>query len=78
MVLIKILRGQAGVRYAVAGYYQGLWGVRQFGMYDSTRHYVANVLALKKAHQPRVEPRLSHALATPGTLPRWAAPCDHA
>lgn len=49
VVLIKILRGQAGVRYAVAGYYQGLWGVRQFGMYDSTRHYVANVLALKKA-----------------------------
>lgn len=48
VALIKILRGQASLRYAVAGYYQGLWGVRQFGMYDSTRHYVANVLALKK------------------------------
>lgn len=48
VVLIKILRQQAGPRYAIAGYYQGLAGVRRHGMYESTKHYVANVLALKK------------------------------
>jgi LysM repeat protein len=48
VVLIKILRQQAGPRYAIAGYYQGLAGVRRYGMYESTKHYVANVLALKK------------------------------
>ncbi|HWD69401.1 MAG TPA: transglycosylase SLT domain-containing protein [Solirubrobacteraceae bacterium] len=31
---------------AVAGYYQGLASVRRFGMYPSTQHYVANVMAL--------------------------------
>lgn len=31
---------------AVAGYYQGLASVRRFGMYASTRHYVADVMAL--------------------------------
>lgn len=48
VVLIKLLREDAGVRYTVAGYYQGLAGVRRFGMYDSTKRYVATVLALKK------------------------------
>jgi hypothetical protein len=33
---------------AVAGYYQGLAGVRRHGMYDDTRRYVANVLALRR------------------------------
>ncbi len=47
VVLIKVLREQAGPRYAVAGYYQGLGGVRKYGMYDSTKLYLANVLALK-------------------------------
>jgi N-acetylmuramoyl-L-alanine amidase len=31
---------------AVAGYYQGLSSVKRFGMYRSTRRYVANVMAL--------------------------------
>jgi len=33
---------------AAAGYYQGLASVRSQGMYASTRHYVANVLALRQ------------------------------
>ena len=49
VVLIKVLRSQAKLKRAVAGYYQGLAGVRQYGMYRSTKRYVANVLALKKA-----------------------------
>jgi LysM repeat protein len=48
VVLIRTLRSQARLKWAVAGYYQGLGGVRQYGMYDSTKHYVANVLHLKK------------------------------
>lgn len=31
----------------LAGYYQGLASVRRHGMYDDTRRYIANVLALK-------------------------------
>jgi soluble lytic murein transglycosylase-like protein len=31
---------------AVAGYFQGLASIKRFGMYPSTRHYVANVMAL--------------------------------
>ena len=49
VVLIKVLREQTKVKYTVAGYYQGLAGVRRYGMYDSTKRYVANVLAIKKA-----------------------------
>jgi N-acetylmuramoyl-L-alanine amidase len=41
----------ASTRRAVAGYYQGLGGVREHGMYDDTRAYVANVLALKRAFE---------------------------
>jgi len=48
VVLLKLLRQQAGPRHAVAGYYQGLAGVREHGMYRSTKHYVANVMALKR------------------------------
>jgi soluble lytic murein transglycosylase-like protein len=32
---------------AIAGYYQGLGSVRTRGMFDDTRHYVANVQALE-------------------------------
>ncbi len=46
--LIRILRKEARPRIAIAGYYQGLAGVRKYGMYPSTKLYVANVLALKK------------------------------
>ncbi|MGN6576497.1 MAG: transglycosylase SLT domain-containing protein [Nocardioides sp.] len=48
VVLIRTLRSQAKLKWAVAGYYQGLGGVRAYGMYDSTKHYVANVLHIKK------------------------------
>jgi hypothetical protein len=49
VVLIKLLRNSASRRHAIAGYYQGLAGVRRHGMYPSTKRYVANVLALKRA-----------------------------
>jgi LysM repeat protein len=48
VVLIKVLRDQAGLKHTIAGYYQGLASVQAFGMYDSTRGYVRNVLAIKK------------------------------
>jgi N-acetylmuramoyl-L-alanine amidase len=48
VVLLKLLQDQARPRVAVAGYYQGLAGVRRHGMYDDTKRYVANVLALKR------------------------------
>lgn len=48
VALISTLRDQAGLKHAVAGYYQGLAGVRRHGMYPSTKQYVANVLYLKK------------------------------
>jgi LysM repeat protein len=47
-LLSVLLRETDGnVRVAVAGYYQGLASVRQRGMYDDTKRYVANVLALR-------------------------------
>lgn len=46
--LIRILRDEARPKVAVAGYYQGLAGVRRHGMYPSTKAYVANVMALKR------------------------------
>jgi LysM repeat protein len=48
VLLIRTLRSQAGLKHAVAGYYQGLAGVQRDGMYPSTKRYVANVLHLKK------------------------------
>lgn len=35
-------------RHQVAAYYQGLGAVRRHGLYDDTRAYVANVLAIKR------------------------------
>jgi len=49
VVLLSELTDAAPTRRAVAGYYQGLAGVRAHGMYDDTRAYVADVLALKRA-----------------------------
>jgi LysM repeat protein len=49
VVLLAELTEAADRRHAVAGYYQGLAGVRAHGMYDDTRAYVANVLALQRA-----------------------------
>lgn len=51
VVYLKLLRSQAPRRVAVAGYYQGLAGVRRHGMYSDTVRYVANVLALKRAFE---------------------------
>lgn len=48
VVLLRWLRDEAGPRVAVAGYYQGLAGVRRHGMYPSTKRYVANVHYLRK------------------------------
>jgi len=47
-LLAVLLRETGGsMRMAAAGYYQGLASVRQRGMYDDTKRYVANVLALR-------------------------------
>jgi hypothetical protein len=48
MYLARLLRETNGdVRLAAAGYYQGLSSVRARGMFDDTRKYVDNVLALR-------------------------------
>lgn len=47
VVLLDVLRSQARRKVAVAGYYQGLAGVRRHGMYRDTRRYVRNVVALQ-------------------------------
>lgn len=44
-VLLRETKGNAAK--AVAGYYQGLASVQSRGMYDDTKRYVANVLALR-------------------------------
>jgi N-acetylmuramoyl-L-alanine amidase len=44
-VLLRETKGNE--RLAAAGYYQGLASVRSRGMYDDTKQYVANVLALR-------------------------------
>jgi LysM repeat protein len=38
----------AGVHDGLAGYYQGLTSVRQRGLFDDTRAYVRNILALRR------------------------------
>ncbi|MGZ4500721.1 MAG: lytic transglycosylase [Nocardioidaceae bacterium] len=48
VVLIEWLRARASYKHTIAGYYQGLGSVRQHGMYDSTKQYVASVIAIKK------------------------------
>lgn len=48
VVYLKVLRAQAPLRIAVAGYYQGLAGVRRNGMYPDTKRYVANILSLRR------------------------------
>lgn len=48
VLLLDLLVEQARPRRALAGYYQGLEGVRRHGMYADTKRYVANVLALKR------------------------------
>ncbi len=46
VMLLKVLRSQAGEATAIAGYYQGLASVRSNGMLPDTRRYVASVTSL--------------------------------
>ena len=47
VVLLDRLTGAAQLDIAVAGYYQGLGGVRRNGMYPDTKLYVKNVMRIK-------------------------------
>jgi LysM repeat protein len=47
VVLLSRLTGAAKLDIAVAGYYQGLGGVKKNGMYPDTKLYVKNVLRIK-------------------------------
>ncbi|MGC4944137.1 LysM peptidoglycan-binding domain-containing protein [Kribbella sp. DT2] len=47
VVLLEMLTGAAKLDVAVAGYYQGLGGVRRNGMYADTKQYVKSVLQIK-------------------------------
>ena len=47
VVLLSRLTGAAQLNIAVAGYYQGLGGVKKNGMYADTKAYVKNVLRIK-------------------------------
>ena len=47
VVLLDRLTGAAQLDIAVAGYYQGLGGVKKNGMYPDTKQYVKNVLRIK-------------------------------
>ncbi|MEV6268365.1 LysM peptidoglycan-binding domain-containing protein [Kribbella sp. NPDC051936] len=47
VVLLSRLTGAARLDIAVAGYYQGLGGVKKNGMYPDTKLYVKNVLRIK-------------------------------
>ncbi|HET6296702.1 MAG TPA: LysM peptidoglycan-binding domain-containing protein [Kribbella sp.] len=49
VVLLDRLTAAAKLDIAVAGYYQGLGGVKRNGMYPDTKVYVKNVLRLKAA-----------------------------
>jgi soluble lytic murein transglycosylase-like protein len=47
VLIIRALQATADSReQAIAGYYQGIYSVRTKGMYEDTKRYVANVLAI--------------------------------
>ena len=47
VLIIRALQASADSReQAIAGYYQGIDSVRTKGLYDDTKSYVANVLAI--------------------------------
>lgn len=48
VILRALKRSAKNQDQAIAGYYQGLYSVQKKGMYDETKRYVANVLALMK------------------------------
>ncbi|MGH3386773.1 MAG: LysM peptidoglycan-binding domain-containing protein [Nocardioidaceae bacterium] len=56
VVLLKFLQDRTSTPRALAGYYQGLAAVEKHGLYDDTKQYVRNVLAIKrrfeKGHYP--------------------------
>jgi soluble lytic murein transglycosylase-like protein len=48
LYLAQLLKETGGdERMAAAGYYQGLASVRERGLFDDTRRYVDNVMALR-------------------------------
>jgi soluble lytic murein transglycosylase-like protein len=49
VVLFKVLRDMASYRRSIGGYYQGLSSIQHHGMYRSTRHYVRNVIAIRRS-----------------------------
>lgn len=52
VLLIRVLRGMTHSQKAqIAAYYQGIGAVQRGVMYDDTRHYVANVKAIKRLLQ---------------------------
>jgi soluble lytic murein transglycosylase-like protein len=57
VVLLDRLTGAAKLDIAVAGYYQGLGGVRKNGMYPDTKRYVKNVLRIKSQLEHGWSPR---------------------
>jgi LysM repeat protein len=57
VVLLDRLTAAAKLDMAVAGYYQGLGGVRRNGMYPDTKQYVKNVLRIKAQLERGWNPR---------------------
>ncbi|WP_112240401.1 lytic transglycosylase [Kribbella monticola] len=57
VVLLDRLTAAAKLDIAVAGYYQGLGGVRRNGMYPDTKLYVKNVLRIKAQLEKGWSPR---------------------
>ena len=51
VAILAALRAAAPEETAVAAYYQGLASVREHGLYDDTRRYVANVLTLRERYR---------------------------
>lgn len=49
VLLLDVLRDHTSTRrHQVGAYYQGLGAVQRSGLYDETKHYVDNVLAIKQ------------------------------
>ena len=70
-ILRSLLRSADNTQQAVAGYYQGLAGVRQNGMYADTRQYVAAVPAIRAGCADRVRTGPAERSARP----RSVTPC---
>ena len=57
VALFRVLRTQTTRRRSVAAYYQGLGSIQEHGRYPSTRHYVHNVMAIKRSLDHGWRPR---------------------